>query len=438
MTKLLILLVLVLGILAIAQLARVYELTSRMRGKREEDISPADNRLNANLMWVFLITYFGFFLWLLIRYSDKMLPIAASEQGESTDWLLNFNWVILFIPFVITNVLLFTFAAKYVHNKNRRAFWQPHNNKLELIWTVIPAAVLAVIIIYGLRTWNTITSPASPDAIQVELYAKQFDWTARYPGADGVLGASDFRLINGTNPLGIVTPESVAGRLLELQEEIAGIDDMLANDVLPDSKRDELTDQVERLRRHRSRVINLRTVMELDIKENGNASIYMAGADDIVTKDFYLPVKQEARLLIRSRDVIHSAYIPHMRVQMNAVPGMTTSMKMVPTITTDSMRTIPEVVNKVNDINAIRQGQGKEAYVFDYLLLCNKICGASHYNMQMTLTVTSAAEYEAWYKEAQKKPFQATDAEAVPEPAAAPSVDDNAVPADAQAAVRPN
>lgn len=437
MTKLLILLVLVLGILAIAQLARVYELTSRLRGKREEDISPADNRLNANLMWVFLVAYFGFFLWLLVRYNDKLLPVAASEQGVTTDWLLNFNWVILFIPFVITNVLLFVFAAKYIHSKDRRAFWQPHNNKLELIWTVIPAAVLAVIIIYGLRTWNTITAQASPGAVQVELYAKQFDWTARYPGADGVLGASDFRLINGTNPLGVVTPESVAGRILELEEEIAGIDASLANDVLPDSKVDELTDRVERLQRHLSRVINLRTVMELDIKQNGDASIYMAGADDIITKDFYLPVRQEARLLIRSRDVIHSAYIPHMRVQMNAVPGMTTSIKLVPTITTDSMRTLPEVMRKVEQINAVRVPQGKEAYVFDYVLLCNKICGASHYNMQMPLTVTSGAEYEAWYKEAQKKPFQ-PKAEEAPEPAVAPVVDDNAVPAEAQAALRSN
>lgn len=388
MTKLLILLVIVLGVLAIAQLARVYELTSRLRGKREEDISPADNRMNARLMWVFLISYFGFFLWLLLAYGDKMLPIAASEHGVEVDWLFNFNWIILGIAFVITNMLLFIFAAKYVHSKERRAYWQPHNNKLELIWTVIPAGVLAVIIIYGLTTWNNITSPASPDAVVVELYAKQFDWTARYPGADGQLGASDFRLINGTNPLGIVTRESVIERLAEMDAEIEELDKTLVNDILPDDKRDELSEQKDRIERHKSRILNLRTVMELDIESNGAASLYLAGNDDVVIKEFVLPLRQEAQILIRSRDVIHSAYIPHMRSQMNAVPGMTTQMKMVPVISTDSMRTYV-----VKDD------------AFDYILLCNKVCGAAHYNMQMPLTVVTSGEYDAWYAEAQKKPF---------------------------------
>lgn len=420
MMKLLILLVVVLGVMAIAQLARVYELTSRLRGKREEDISPADNRMNARLMWAFLIAYFGFFLWLVVAYGDKMLPVAASEHGVKTDQLLNFNWIILLIAFVITNVLLFWFAGKYIYSKDRRAYWQPHNNKLELIWTVIPAGVLAVIIIYGLTTWNEITAPASPDAVVVELYAKQFDWTARYPGADGVLGATDFRLINGTNPLGIVTTESIAQRMAEIDASIHEADSVLANSILADTKRGEMEEQVERLRRTQARIVNLRTLMDLDIKQKGTASQYLYGADDIVTKEFLLPIRQEAKLLIRSRDVIHSAYIPHLRSQMNAVPGMTTTMKMVPTITTDSMRTVMK-----ND-------------AFEFILLCNKICGASHYNMQMPLTVTSATDYDAWMAEQMKKPFQAPPAAEVP---ATPVVADTTavpVPATAQASVITN
>ncbi|MEO8734527.1 MAG: hypothetical protein ABI373_09355, partial [Flavobacteriales bacterium] len=83
-------------------------------------------------------------------------------------------------------------------------------------------------------------------------------------------------------------------------------------------------------------------------------------------------------LVIRSQDVIHSAYMPHMRAQMNAVPGMTTRMHLVPTITTDSMRTI--TVNPD----------------FDYILMCNKVCGISHYNMQAPLTVESAGAFKVW------------------------------------------
>jgi cytochrome c oxidase subunit 2 len=290
---------------------------------------------------------------------------------------------------------------------------------LELIWTVIPAAVLAVLIIYGLRTWSGITSPASSDAVLVELYARQFDWTARYPGADGGLGATDFRLINGTNPLGIVTRESIATRIAELDAEIVEGDSILAHAILSDTRTDELSGSVERMRRNKTRIINLRSLMEQDIAEKGEASAYLHGADDIVIKEFRLPVRKEAEILIRSQDVIHSAYLPHMRIQMNAVPGMTTRMKMVPTITTDSMRT-----NVMKDDT------------FDFILLCNKICGASHYNMQMPLTITTNEEYSMWLKEAMKKPFQpvaeATTEEAAP---AVPVTDTTTVAAvtDAQA-----
>ena len=411
MTKLLILIVVVLGILAVAQLARVYELTSKLRGKREEDISAGDNRFNGRMMWLFAVAYFGFFLWLVIEYKDKMLPIAASEHGVETDWLMNFNWAILLIAFVITNVLLFWFAGKYLYSKDRRAFWQPHNNKLELIWTVIPAAVLAVIIIYGLRTWSGITAPAGPEAELVELYARQFDWTARYPGADGGLGATDFRLINGTNPLGIVTRESVATRIAELDQEINAGDSLLAHAILSDTRTADLTESVERMRRNKTRIINLRSLMEQDIAEKGEASSYLHGADDIVIKEFHLPVHKEAEILIRSQDVIHSAYLPHMRAQMNAVPGMTTLMKMVPTITTDSMRT------------AVMKDES-----FDFILLCNKICGASHYNMQMPLVVTTSEEYDAWMKEAMTKPFQpVAEATAAPATPAVPVTDTTVV-----------
>ena len=98
------------------------------------------------------------------------------------------------------NALLFIFANKYRYDKNRKAYFFPHDNRLELIWTVIPSIVLAVIIIYGLRTWVDMTE-ASEDAIRVELYSKQFDWTARYPGNDGEFGVTDFNTITSSNHL---------------------------------------------------------------------------------------------------------------------------------------------------------------------------------------------------------------------------------------------
>lgn len=408
MTKLLIIVVLVLGVLAIVRLSRVYEFTATLRGKREEEITERDNQMNARFMWLFCILYFGFFLWLLFRYSDRMLPVSASEHGVWTDQLMDVNWVILFIVFFITNALLFYFAGRYVHDKNRKAFYLAHNNKLELIWTMIPAVVLIGIIIYGLAIWNRITAHSPEGTAQVELYAKQFDWTARYPGKDGLLGATDYRLINDANPLGIVTKGSIATRLAELATDVKASEEKLKNEgeYLPPSQVAEQTDHVEKQKRMMRKITNLRVMLEQDIAEKGEASSYTHGSDDVVIKEFHLPVRRDVELVIRSRDVIHSAYIPHLRMQMNAVPGMPTRFHMKPTITTDSMRVVVENP------------------VFDFVLLCNKVCGASHFNMQMALVVESQTAYETWYAGAMLKPFEGAPVAADP---AAPATN-NATP----------
>jgi len=415
MTTLLIILVVAFGAMAIAQLARVYELTSKLRGTREEEISDSDNRMNARLMWLFCVAYFAFFFWLLIEYSDQLLPVPASMHGVWIENLMFWNWVVLFIVFFITNTVLFWFAGKYYMRKGRQAFWYPHNNTLEIWWTVVPAVVMIGIIIYGLITWNRIVAPAHPDTLVMELYAKQFDWTARYPGKDGRLGATDYRLINATNPLGIVTTTAVKIRLEEIAKEKTEIEAKLAKEVLPEDKQAELYERVEHLERTATRIVHLRTIMEQDIAANGASSQYLHGSDDIVTKEFHLPVRKEVSMVIRSRDVIHSMFLPHLRAQMNAVPGMTTTFRMTPTITTDSMRTV------LNDP------------AFDYILMCNKICGASHYNMQMPLTVEPETAYETWMAGQLKNPFEGAPTADAPVPSSSSDSTQAAPTATAQA-----
>ena len=399
MMTFLILEVIVLGVLAVTRLSRVYELTSALRGKREEDITERDSRMNARLMWAFPFAYFGFFLWLTVAYADQMLPVSGSEHGVWLDDLMNFNWAILIVAFFVTNVLLFYFTGKYYYRKDRRAYFYPHNSKWELAWTIVPAIIMIGIIIYGLNVWNRITEPTVAGMPKVELYAQQFNWTARYPGKDGQLGATDFRLIGGTNALGVVTPNSIKVRLAELEEMVIAEKKKLETEggFLPPTKLTQLKDHIKHNERMRGRIVNIRTLMEQDIAERGALSPYNYGADDIVIKEFHLPVQEDVELVIRSQDVIHSVFLPHMRAQMNAVPGMATRIHMKPTITTDSMRTI--TANPV----------------FEYILMCNKICGASHYNMQMPLLVEPDGAYNAWL--AQQKGFETAEipaAEAVP------------------------
>ena len=107
-----------------------------------------------------MVAFYASFIWLIIRYGDYNPP-AASAHGETYDTLMNFNMYIIMAVFFVVNTVLFLFANKYRQDPNRKAKFFAHDNRLELIWTVIPSIVLAVIIIYGLRTWNEMTGEAA-------------------------------------------------------------------------------------------------------------------------------------------------------------------------------------------------------------------------------------------------------------------------------------
>ena len=437
--KLITLLVVIAGVIALAQLAKVGQLTSLIRNKKEEDISDADTRLNGGLFIAFMVAFYASFIFLIVRYGDYNPP-AASAHGESYDTLMDFNMYIIIAVFFLVNSALFIFANKYRFDKERKARFFAHDNRLELIWTVIPSIVLAVIIIFGLRTWNEMTGDASDDALRVEVYSKQFDWTARYPGADGEFGLANYNLITPTNPLGIVTQDGVTEALAEIEGQIASleaelthergrllaekasiedqlhsgdhhghghnahgenhgddhdhhgissefkanlearlheVEHMLASDnvvVLSNAAAEAKEGKLHRLKRHRQRIEEVKP-----FDYDGGIAAWEAGADDKIMKsEFHLPVGREVEFVFRSRDVIHSAYMPHFRAQMNTVPGVPTRFKMTPTITSDSMRTI------LDDPD------------FNYVLLCNKVCGAAHFNMQMAVVVETEAEYNAW------------------------------------------
>ncbi|SDS43619.1 cytochrome c oxidase subunit 2 [Polaribacter sp. KT25b] len=121
--------------------------------------------------------------------------------------------------------------------------------------------------------------------------------------------------------------------------------------------------------------------------------------DDKQVTELYLPKGRKVHFKFRSQDVLHSAYMPHFRAQMNCVPGMVTQFGFTPKFTTEEMRQQSEVVEKTANINKIRKAKGEDPYEFDYLLLCNKICGASHYSMQMKITVVEQDEYDKWIAE---------------------------------------
>jgi cytochrome c oxidase subunit 2 len=378
-TKLIILLVVVLGVIAAAQLMRLYELSSKLRKEGEHDISERDNRLNAGLMLIFMIVLFGGFIWLIFEYGWVGRGEAASVHGHELDWLLNLNFFIIIFVFFLTNALLFWFSFKYVKKPGVPAFYYPHNNKLEMVWTVIPAIVLAVIIIFGLRSWNKVTDAAPDEAIVVELFSKQFDWTARYSGEDNKLGKFDYKLTeDAKNELALMTSETIQMAIDSMQNGLRGIDALEAQlnnrkiMLTPDEREAKRTDLA-----NKEKLIRLLHQMQA----KHDKSIDKLAMNDFIVKDtLYLCKDQEYEFNFRSKDVIHSAYFPHFRAQMNTVPGMTTRFKFTPDKTTEEMR--------------VERGLEK----FNYMLYCNKICGGSHYKMKMVIVVLEKAEYDAWAK----------------------------------------
>lgn len=376
-TKLIILLVIVLGIIAAAQLMRLYELSSKMRKKGEHDITNRDNRLNAGLMLTFMIALFLGFIWLMLKYGWTGRGEAASVHGHELDWLLNVNYVIILAVFFLTNFLLFWFAFKYVKKPGVPAFYFPHDNRLEMVWTVIPAIVLAVIIIFGLRSWNNVTAAAADDAIIVELFSKQFDWTARYSGEDNRLGKFDYKLTeDAKNELALMTTESIQMAIDSMESGVKGISklELQLNDrtimLTPEDRAAKTKDlgNKEKL---------IRLLYQMKMKHN--SSLDAQAWDDFIVRDtLYLCKDQPYEFNFRSKDVLHSAFFPHFRAQMNTVPGTTTRFKFTPDLTTADMRISRDVPD------------------FDYVLYCNKICGGSHYKMKMIIVVLEKEAYDKW------------------------------------------
>tara|TARA_B100000780_G_scaffold145258_1_gene101512 strand:- start:8964 stop:10037 length:1074 start_codon:yes stop_codon:yes gene_type:complete len=345
MTVLLTLTILILIGVALWQITKIFELSQLGQKKDNSQIATEkDNDLNGKLMFAFLVFIYAVTIYSFWTYSKVLLPESASAHGPAYDTLLWISFAVILFAQTLTQAVLHIFAYQYRGINNRKAYFFTHDNKLEFIWTIIPAIIFFMLIIYGMITWGKIMNfEEDEDALVVELYAQQWNWKARYGGVDNVLGDANVRFLNdfdGKNSVGIDSSDP------------NGMDDF------------------------------------------------------VVTQEFHLPINRKVIFKLRSQDVLHSAYMPHFRAQMNCVPGMITEFSFTPTKTTDEMRMNSDVVDKVNRINKIRYENSKlltangeealEPYQFDYLLLCAKICGTSHYNMQMKIVVESEKDYEKW------------------------------------------
>ncbi len=275
--------VIVLVFLVIFQIAKASEYVAVLKG--EEKSLKQNNKINAFLMIAFLILGLIGVYWCNDLFYDKTLfpQGSASVQGERVDSMLWITIIVTGIVFLITQVLLFWFAFRYQQSDKRKAYYFPHNNTLELIWTVVPAIALTVLVVIGLRNWFSFTGDAPQNAMVVEITGKQFNWIYRYPGQDGVLGKKYYKVIDDQNgnQLGQIWQDNAA---LNLKADPANYDDVVA------------------------------------------------------TQAMYIVKDKPVKLIIGSRDVIHDVGLPQFRLKMDAVPGIPTTLWFTPKYTTKEMK----------------------------------------------------------------------------------------------------
>lgn len=293
-----------------------------------------ENNINGWLMLGLMGFIYGLMIWSLYGTREVLLPqLSASEEGHHIDILFKLTMGMILIVQFILQILIFGFTWYYRGHTKKRAYFFADSHKLEIWWTVIPAIVLFIVIGYGLWTWNQVMDLSdAEDPLVIELYAKQFQWEARYAGEDGALGDANVRFIKGINTMGV-----------------------------------DFTDK------------------------NASDDIPLMANPTTFLKELHLPKGRKVIFKLRSQDALHSAYMPHFRAQMNCVPGMVTEIGFTPSVSTAEMRLNEDTMRKYAGINKIREAKGEEPVEFDYILLCNKICGSSHYNMQMKIVVDEEA-----------------------------------------------
>lgn len=296
---------------------RIQSLVSVVKGS-DKKVASGSNKVNAIMFLVFLIGGGALMFWYSIKEFDNYNPPLASEHGAVTDHLFWVTMAVTGFIFIVTHILLFWFPYRYRYQESKTASFYPDNNKLEVIWTVVPAIVLALLVIGGWRAWSDITRPAPENAHIVELMGYQFAWEVRYPGLDNVLGANDFRLTTASNVSGV------------------------------------------------------------DFKDKN-------ALDDFNSPVVVIPKGEPVLFKIRARDVLHSVFAPHMRLKMDAVPGMPTKFWFVANKTTEEMRA------ELNDPE------------FEFEIACTEICGRGHFSMKRVINVVEPSEYRKWL--AEQRPY---------------------------------
>ena len=240
-------------------------------------------------------------------------PVDVAAHGPAIDHQFAVNFIITGAIFVLAQLGLAYLAWRYRDRGDaRKAVYSRGPMKLEVFWTVLALILFIGLDFMGYRTWARMHyTGAQAGALQIEVWGEQFAWYFRYPGPDGRFGPA--------HP--------------------AKMDDSMGNYLGLDRQHDP------------------------------------ASKDDIVTATLGIPAGRPVELILRSKDVIHSFFVPELRIKQDLVPGMEIPVHFTAT---------PE---------ALKHDGGR------YEIVCTQLCGMGHYKMRAFLKVMAESKFEQWLKQ---------------------------------------
>ena len=260
-------------------------------------------------------------------HTTVWVPESQAEHTIPQDDL--FNWI-LWLTCII-NLLVFAvmgyFMVRYRSRPGQKTKFIHGNNKLEAVWTLIPTLIMALIAVFSASTWAEMKYPqtdekinkevAAGEAIKINVFGRQFAWIVQYPGPDGKLGKINPSKYTRTGTFG----------------EMIGLD------------------------------------------RSGD------GKDDVVIDELIVPVNMTTHLRLQSLDVLHSFFLPTLRIKQDAVPGLSGKIWFRPTKLNVDMH------------GTLKEGDEKLGYARDLDLICAELCGAGHYTMRAPFYVVTHKQY---------------------------------------------
>jgi cytochrome c oxidase subunit 2 len=255
--------------------------------------------------------------WLPERASNDELPVRI-------DYLFNvILWITTITAILVFAVLLY-FLFKYRGTPGRKATYTHGNHTIELVWTIVPAAILVWLGFTQVPDWKAAkvpsTFPSAAESTVVQVVAQQFDWNFRYPGLDGKFESYD----------------------------------------------------LEKARKAFDEAKGSRETLE-EFNPVANRYFGKEDDDDVVVATLKVPVGKPVLIELRSIDVIHSFFIPVMRLKQDAVPGKPMPVWFKPT------------------------------KLGEWEIACAELCGNNHTTMRARVQVVPQAEFDAWIKEQSAK-----------------------------------